>query len=61
MAATVRWAALLVFLSGAAGSVAGCGSDSTAEAFIPMLTPTAATAARLATPIPTATALPPAT
>jgi hypothetical protein len=60
MAASVRCAALLVFLAGVAGSVAGCGSDSTAEAFIPMLTPTAAAVARLATPIPTATALPPA-
>lgn len=54
MAATVRFAALMVFLAG----VAGCGSDSSAGAFIPEVTPTAAQAARLATPVPTATSIP---
>jgi hypothetical protein len=59
MAATVRFAAVLVCLAAMAGGLAGCGSDSSAEAFIPEVTPTPASAARLATPIPTATAIPP--
>lgn len=41
-----------------AALLAGCGNDASAGAFIPGATPTAAALRQLATPAPTATAIP---
>lgn len=53
-----RWAAVGCAAGLLGALLAGCGNDASADAFVPVPTPTAAAQRQVVTPVPTPTAIP---